>query len=138
MGDFSDDTTGASDTDPYSSCTPWYSSVSDLTFAYTPETTGCYRFSAGDPDEDWYPTIIVGTSCDSFGSAGIDDECSDSGFISPVYGIWYFEAVVYKNVSAGNTQYMLVHGKDGGPPYYLAESGEFDAGIELVDSSFCD
>jgi hypothetical protein len=139
MGDFSDDTSGESDTDPYSSCTPYYAVSSDLTFVYTPEETGCYKFSAGATDGEWFSTIIVGTSCDSFGPTGSDDECDDAWEIPGIMGgrDIYVDAVVYRSFTAGDTVYILVHGKDSGSPLYIGASGEFDAGIEMVAASYC-
>ena len=136
MGDFSDDTSDESDTNPYSSCTPWWATSSDLTFAYTAEFTGCYQFSAGDPSESWYPTIVVGTSCDSFGTSA-DNECDESWSFGIFTSFYYYDAVVYQSLVAGDTRFMLVQGRyDDESP--TLESGEFDASIEQVDASFCD
>jgi hypothetical protein len=135
MGDFSDDTTGASDTSPYSECTPWFATSPDLTFAYTAESSGCYKFSAGDPDEDWHPTVVIGSSCDAFSSSE-DNECDDA-WSSGGWGLsYYYDATVYQTISSGDTWYMLVQGTY--EESLTLESGEFDASIEEVAASYCD
>jgi hypothetical protein len=128
---FTADTTGATDRDPYSGCTGWFLDSPDLTFAFVAEVSDCYKFSAGDPDEYWTPSVTIGDGCGA-GDFYKCSDASDSGWSG------YYSASVYEYIHAGEEVYMLVHGATEDEVFETSGPGIFDGIIEAADPMWCD